>query len=119
MNANEILPAIPRQKVLTHEGKIKEIAFAFTWDGEIWGMTFPTNETYGWKAVKLSLCEPVPEEPSRFKVGDKVKSGQVYTTIIGVTEFSDYLSYRTDTGVDVHPENLRHATPQECKDYFN
>jgi hypothetical protein len=127
MEANEILPAIPRQKVkhsetgeiadvlgATHDGTT--IAVRVCKDGDTW--------IENWIA---RYCEPVPEEPRPLRVGDKVTlpswgaNVTRYGIITGIESQQGYeqKTYYVDGDLLYHTEEIRLASPQECKDYFN
>jgi hypothetical protein len=121
MNANEILPAIPRQKVKNKDGRIGGV---LCWhDGDIYPnfivVLLEDGTQEDWHDDE---CEPVHEEPRPFRVGDKVKclNTSVFSTIknVRIAENGWPEQYVVDEFWQTK-ENMRHATPQEVKDYFN
>jgi hypothetical protein len=130
MEANEILPAIPRQKVRhIPSGAVAEVMDK-TNDGTVLCVRHnPPSGSYLSHWI-VEDCEPVPEEPRPFRVGDKAV---IYVSVVVEGHKKHYKLYSTiktvtDTGyIDLGDgyDSLRrdcviaHATPQECKEYFN
>ena len=130
LSPQDILPAIPRQKVKHIDGTIGKV-IGFT--GEFNDYLMVKEEKNGKYVTWFSgACELLPEDPREFKVGDNVvatdSNGNVaYTTVrvvmgdgkkilngLELPTLSPDGSYKFDTGV-----TTRHATPDEIIKYFN
>jgi len=123
MNANEILPAIPRQKVrrISRPEVIAEVMRHDVMHPEwvhVHEIDYPGSEVVSWN---IKDCEPVPEEPRPLRVGDKVvtHSGTLTKIEAIMRETDERHSYRVQhSDYDFYQHQLRHATPQEIKEYF-
>jgi hypothetical protein len=131
MLPNEILPAIPRQKVKNtgngyEKGQIGDVLLTcisdYSESGTHDSLLVKNLETGEVRKWDMNDCEPVPEEPRKFRVGDNVKclNTSVFSTIknVRIAENGWPEQYVVDEFWQTK-ENMRHATPQECKDYFN
>lgn len=119
MLPNEVKNAIPRQKV-RHEihGTIGQV---LCYDG---GDIKVLEEGGGYESWDAACCQPVPEEPRQFRVNDKViiegQYGDAYTTVetLCVVNGKVCSLYTYGDKNEISLERVRHATPQECKEYF-
>ena len=123
MHPNEILPAIPRQKIKnTNDEKYAVIigeAIKLV-DSELL-----VDTPLGLRWWRIEDCEPVHnEEPRPFRVGDKVvaldyaQNPQAYFKI-QTLEKKDGKDYAHGSIFGYPLEHIRHATPSEVAQYFN
>lgn len=123
MLPNEVKSAIPRQKVRhVPSGAIGDVIAPQEKHGlvddVVPGVSVFTKDR-GVQVWALECCEPVPEEPRGFRVGDKVVlNGTWFCTITATYFYDGYTGFRVSTGMDCSPEQLRHATPEELKLHF-
>jgi hypothetical protein len=148
MLPNQVLNAIPRQKVKNINSDCEGEVIGFK-NGTMIGSPSDKSVLLVWRLGRIMEwdtkdCEPVPEEPRGFRCGDKVvawckEEWPEFTTItavmpnytIGVSDIKrdglsegmygqKTLSVRVETNHDftVIGGQVRHATPQELKDYF-
>lgn len=122
MLPNQVLPAIPRQKVHheIHE-EIGEVMYVY--EGDI--VVFVDGHIEFWN---LLHCEPIPEEPRQLHIGDAVF---VRGTVISGEDADNYGIYSRISGISkdgeckivdrldwVKKHDIRHATPEELAKYF-
>lgn len=119
MLPNQVLNAIPRQKVKHIESGEVFYVIAPNPREKQWIMVLTVD---GYKdEVLAKMCEPVPEEPMALRIGDKVVThAGTFSTIAAIrTESENMHSYRVQhSDYDFYGNQLRLATPQERKDYF-
>jgi hypothetical protein len=121
MLPSEIITALPRQKVKnTESGAIADV-LGTTHDGTTVAVRV-SNDGDSWIENWITrYCEPVPEEPRPFRVGDKVKCiyTSVFSTIkqVRIAENGWPEQYEVDD-VWKPKENIRHATPEEIARHF-
>jgi hypothetical protein len=130
LSPQDILPAIPRQKVKNIQDKMcSDIIGSII---NLVGKELLVDTKLGLRWWRIEDCELLPEEPRDFKVGDKVKvlgyydqeaGDAIYATITAVVRWEK--SYKTRYSVSGHIQevqeesDLRHATPLEISKYFN
>ena len=135
LSPQDILPAIPRQKVKnTNTGVIGDVVILETVNGIEYLEVLVLDEKIGEKyfeSFPLKDCEPVTDEPRPFRVGDKViatsKNGSIAYTTVRV-KFPDGTKIlngleRPISTVDGKIEfgegmTTRHATPEEIAAHF-
>jgi hypothetical protein len=135
LSPQDILPAIPRQKVKNNHpklnGAIGEV-IEITHDG---GMVCVKQYGLDGKSYLsewiLSNCELVTDEQRDFKVGDKIAyelGPKARPDMIGLTQYAIIEGIQCDgcaliCGTKLRKEEdmqyLRHATPLEISKYFN
>jgi hypothetical protein len=125
MLPNEILPAIPRQKVKYVTGEIGEVLctcqselveFEDQPDDSVMVRNSKTGRNDCWQ---IEDCEPVPEEPRGFRCGDNVKCKNLFTTILEIATFDDGKNvYVLANGGQAEEKDLRHPSPEEIARYF-
>ena len=136
MLPSQVLPAIPRQKVKVKHSNSSSVYDFIGFAGNEENPTSVYIRNYGGfihehPIENCEFCEPVPEEPRPFRVGDKVKvlgyydekaGDAIYATITAVVRWEKYKKNRYSVSGHVtevqEEKDLRHATPEEIAKYF-
>lgn len=115
MRHNEMLPAIPRQKVKVKTGETGNVLMVMD-DGMI-HIDLGIGETMD---AYPKDCEPVPEEPRQFRCGDYAVSRHGYddVAVIGKIQAMNITRTRFCIGGSWF-DDIRFATPSEVAQYFN
>lgn len=124
MLPQDILPAVPRQKVKHKFGGFAHVLNLGMDKKKIAVMTINPARLEEWN---VEDCTPVFEEPRPFRVGDKVvyeyEDGRLeYTIIQAIRKLGD--DYKIFTPGDTYAVvgetmRYRHATQEEIAKYFN
>lgn len=112
MTPQQILPAIPRQKVMKKNGLICDVLGYSKYQEEL--VIFDGEDI---DVISPEDCEPVPEEPRVFKVGDALYND--YCGFFRAVSVKDETEVLLPNGNWAHSAFIRFATPEEEARYFN